>query len=243
VTRSLEWAGCVNVRDLGGVPIEGGGETRYGVLVRADNIRRLEDGGWAALAGHGVTRVVDLRWPEEREDDPPPAVDVELVEISLLGALDPDFREDVADYLERDDAAGYRAEQYLGFLERHQEEFGRVFAALAEPEHGAVLFHCYAGKDRTGLIAALALRLAGATIEAAAEDYALSHDNVVTLFGEWIDAADTDEERRRRHFMAATPYEAMERTLRELGNVEAYLRGAGVTGEHIARLRERLAAA
>ena len=243
MTRSLEWAGCVNVRDLGGVPVAGGGETRYGVLVRADNVRRLSDDGWAALERHGVTRVVDLRWPEEREQDPPGEPDVEVVEISLLGELDPDFREDITAYLERDDVASFRAEQYVAFLERHREEFGRVFAALAEPDDGAVLFHCFAGKDRTGLIAALALRLAGATIEAAAEDYALSNDNMLELFREWIAGADSEDERRRRHFMVETPYAAMERTLRELGDVDDYLRSAGASEEQLARLKERLAPA
>jgi hypothetical protein len=63
VTRALDWDGCVNVRDLGGLPLEGGGETRLGVLVRADNVRKLTDAGWEALADHGVTRIVDLRWP------------------------------------------------------------------------------------------------------------------------------------------------------------------------------------
>ena len=243
MTRTLEWAGCANVRDLGGVPVAGGGETRYGVFVRADNIRLLSDEGWAELEAHGVVRIVDLRWPVERESDPPRDVDVEVIEISLLGDFDPELREDPTPFMESRDVAGYRAQQYVQFLRRHRTEFGQVLAALAEPEEGAVLFHCFAGKDRTGLIAALLLRLAGASIEDAASDYALSNDNVLVLFQEWIDAADTDEERDRRRFLLETPYEAMERTLRELGDVEAYLRSAGVTDEQLARLRERLVAA
>jgi hypothetical protein len=46
VTRALDWEGCLNVRDLGGVARENGGETRYGVLFRADNLGRLTPGGW-----------------------------------------------------------------------------------------------------------------------------------------------------------------------------------------------------
>ena len=243
MTRALDWAGCANVRDLGGVPIEGGGETRHGVFVRADNIRNLSDEGWESLDAHGVTRIVDLRWPEERATDPPRDVDVDVVEISLLGALDPDHREDVGEYLATDDVAGYRAKQYVGFLERHRPEFARVFAALAEHEDGAILFHCYAGKDRTGLIAALLLRLAGASIEDAAADYELSDERVRQLFAEWIDAAETEEERRRRTFLMRTPAQAMAQTLRDLGDVRSYLRGAGVTEEQLARLTERLGAA
>ena len=73
------------MRDLGGVALEAGGETRYGALVRADNIRRLTDAGWRALAAHGVARIVDLRWPEELEEDPPRDVDIDVVHVSLLG--------------------------------------------------------------------------------------------------------------------------------------------------------------
>jgi protein tyrosine/serine phosphatase len=243
VTRALDWAGCANVRDLGGVAIEGGGETRHGVFVRADNIRRLSDEGWESLAAHGVTRIVDLRSPDERATDPPRDVDIDVVEIPLLGESDPTQREDVSAYLATGDVAGYRADQYLQFLERHKPEFGRVFAALAEHEDGAILFHCFAGKDRTGLIAALLLRLAGASLEDAADDYALSDERVLRLFAHWIDAAETDEERNRRTFLMRTPGEAMHRTLAELGDVEEYLRSTGVSEEQLAELKERLAPA
>ena len=242
MNRELSWAGCVNVRDLGGVPIDGGGKTRFGVFVRADSVSRLTEDGWSSLVDHGVTRIVDLRWAEETEQDPPRDVDVEVVHVSLLGAYDPDLRDEIDDYLP-DDVAGYRAQQYLAFLERHRREFARAFAALAEPDDGVVLFHCFAGKDRTGLIAALLLRLAGASIEDAATDYGASDANVTPLFERWIADAETDDERHRRRFLARTPADAMARTLRELGDVAAYLREAGVEDAQLTRLRERLAAA
>ena len=50
----MRWDGCVNVRDLGGLPLEGGGETAFGVVVRADSIRSLSDEGWQALVDYGV---------------------------------------------------------------------------------------------------------------------------------------------------------------------------------------------
>ena len=63
--RVLVWDGCVNVRDLGGLPLEGGGETNFGVLVRADSIGTLTEAGWAALQDYGVTTAVDLRGEHE----------------------------------------------------------------------------------------------------------------------------------------------------------------------------------
>jgi protein-tyrosine phosphatase len=243
VNRSLEWAGCLNVRDLGGVALEAGGETRYGALVRADNIRRLSDAGWRALAAHGVARIVDLRWPEELEEDPPRDVDIDVVHVSLLGELDPDFSDDVRDYMAVDDPAGYWAISYTRILRAYAPNFARALAAIADPE-GAVVFHCAGGKDRTGLVAALLLRLAGAPIEAIAHDYSLTAERRAREPDRWVEAARDENERERRQFMQHTPPEAMQRALeqleREHGTVEAYLRQAGLDQLHIERLRERL---
>ena len=244
MTRALDWDGCVNVRDLGGLPVEGGGETRYGVLVRADNVRKLSDAGWDALAEHGVTRIVDLRWPEELAEDPPREVEIDVVHVSLLGEMDVDYVDDVDDYMAADDPTGYWSSFYVQMLEQYRDNFGTVVAALADAPSGVTLFHCAGGKDRTGLIAALALRAAGVGIDEIAHDYALTGAN---LTSGWVDAAPDEEERRRRRFKQQTPPDAMTHTVRALeerhGDVAAYLRAAGVSEEQLARLRERLGAA
>jgi protein-tyrosine phosphatase len=245
VTRALHWDGCVNVRDLGGLPLEGGGQTRLGVLVRADNVRKLSDAGWAALAGHGVTRIVDLRWPQELAQDPPREVDVDVdfVHLSVLGELDGEYVDDVDDYLERGDAAGYWASFYEKMLERYRANFGAAVAAIADAPEGVALFHCAGGKDRTGLGAALVLRAAGVSVDDVAADYELTGAN---LTSGWVDEAPDEAERRRRRFKQQTPAEAIARTLRALeeryGDVESYLRAAGVTDLQLERLRGRLAA-
>src|SRR3954468_3123230 len=80
--RVLDWDGCVNVRDLGGLPLADGGETAPRVLVRADDVARLSDDGWRALSDYGVARVVDLRW---REEPPYDRDGIEVVGVPLLG--------------------------------------------------------------------------------------------------------------------------------------------------------------
>ncbi len=234
MTRELRWAGCVNVRDLGGVPVADGGETRPSVLFRADNVRKLTDEGWRALADHGVTRIVDLRWTEEIERDPPRDVDVEVVHVSVLGAYDPTVDDGIDEFLPSD-VAGYRVRLYTDWLERYRPLFAEAVAAIADAD-GPVVFHCAGGKDRTGLVAAILLRLAGAEPAAIAADYALS-ERAFLRGGEEGEAL----------FVLATPAAGMERTLehvdRAYGGVEEYLRGAGVTEEQLARLRERLAPA
>ena len=246
MTRTLDWDGCLNVRDLGGVPLEDGGHTRYGALVRSDNIRKLTDDGWRALAGHGVVRIVDLRWSEELDDDPPRDVHVDVVHVSLLGKLDVDYKDDIADYMAAGDPAGYWASSYTAILDEFHENFGRVLAAIADAPAGAVVFHCAGGKDRTGLVSALLLRLAGATIEDIAADYALSEENLNAGPRTWIESAPDETVRAQREFMQQTPPAAMVRTLEQLderwGGVRPYLRAAGLSDAQLERLEARLAA-
>jgi hypothetical protein len=89
-SRNLVWDGCVNVRDLGGHPTEGGRETHYGRIVRADTIRTLSEEGRRALVDYGIRTVVDLRTLRELEEDAPAAVRHGTVEEFLRGGGAPD---------------------------------------------------------------------------------------------------------------------------------------------------------
>ena len=243
----LAWEGCLNVRDLGGLPTEDGRRTRAGAVVRSDNIRSLTDAGWRALAEHGVTRIVDLRWPEELAEDQPRDVDIDVVHISVLGeSFDSEYVAELDAHLASvDDVAEHYAWSYVDFLERYRDRFGLAFAAVADAD-GAVVVHCMGGKDRTGLVSALLLRLAGVGRETIGDDYARSATNLAPRGEEWLAAAPDDAEREKRRRLMQTPAEAMVSVLDEIerryGDVETYLRAAGLTETQIAGLRERLAA-
>ena len=129
-SRELAWDGCINVRDLGGIPLEGGGETRTGVLVRSDNVRLLTEEGRRALVEHGVVRVVDLRWPEELALDPRDDLPVDVVHVSLLGELDPDYHDDVDTYMAAGDPAGYWTASYSSMFEQYPQQFRAALAAI-----------------------------------------------------------------------------------------------------------------
>jgi protein-tyrosine phosphatase len=244
---ALAWEGCLNVRDLGGLPTEDGGRTRFGSVVRSDNIRRLTDAGWRSLADHGVNRIVDLRWPEELAEDAPRDVDIEVVHVSVLGpAIDWDYVAELDEHLHAvDDVSDHYAWSYVDFLERFRERFGQALAAVADAD-GTVVVHCMGGKDRTGLVAALLLRLAGVSRETIGADYSLSSGNLASDAARWIEEADDDLERAKRRKLSGTPAVGMVRTIEEIerryGDVASYLRAAGLSEAQIGLLEDRLVA-
>jgi protein tyrosine/serine phosphatase len=246
-SRALVWDGCLNVRDLGGMPTEGSGHTRVGAILRADSLRKLTEAGWQALLDYGVSRIVDLRVDSELADDPPRDMDVEVVHVSVL----PEF--DSEEWAEIDaigdaapDVATGTCAVYLEFLERFKDRFADAIVAIADPGDGAVVVHCVGGKDRTGLVAALVLRLAGVSVQDVAGDYALSEANLEPELSDWIDQAPTEEERHQRRRRSQTPAPAMIGVLDELeqryGSVENYLLSGGAAAQALERIKERLTA-
>jgi protein-tyrosine phosphatase len=236
-TRDLFWDGCANVRDLGGLPTEEGRTTRFGSIVRADSVRRLTDDGWDALRAYGVERIVDLRWHDELAMDPPREVDVEVLHVPVFPDIgDPAWR--------AAEAEGDRGREYAWLLESGAERFSLAVTAVAEADGGAVVVHCAAGKDRTGLVAALVLRLAGVPLEAIVEDYVTSGRNLAPLIEPWIQEAADDAERERRVYISVTPRAAIEHAVRDVeqrhGSVEEYLRAGGASDDAVARIRQRL---
>jgi protein tyrosine/serine phosphatase len=245
--RTLVWDGCLNVRDLGGHPTEDGGETVFGAVVRADSIRRLSDEGWAALVDYGVRTVVDLRQHSELEADPPRELPVDVVHVPLFGSPDPtaDYWAEMDELAEASGgvAAG-KAAIYLDHLERFRSYVRDAIEAVARAPEGAVLVHCQVGKDRTGLVTALLLGLAGVGREEIAADYALSEELLRPLNEPYVAAAEDEAQRAFRERMIRTPAEAMTRVLDALeerhGAVPGYLRWAGLAEADVARAAARL---
>ena len=236
-SRALRWEGCCNIRDLGGLPTQDGSETRFGVVVRADDVTLLSPGGWEALAGYGVRRIVDLR-----HEDPPYDAPVEVVRVPLFDAAS--FR-DVDELLAAEsDPVAWRRQNYLFFLERFSHAFAAAATAVAAPPEGTVLVHCAGGVDRTGLVAALLLRVAGVGIETIAEDYAESEANWAPSAENWIEDAPDEAERRKRRLLAVMPAAAMRDALAEVerrhGTARDYLLHGRADDERLERLRERL---
>jgi protein-tyrosine phosphatase len=243
--RTLTWDGCVNVRDLGGHQTEDGRRTRFGAVVRADSVRALSDAGWDALLAYGVSRIVDLRLRSELALDPPRDLSVEVVHVPVMHEIDEEewVEIDAIGDAQPDAASSTRA-VYLEFLERCHPQFGQAFAAVADAPEGTVVVHCHGGKDRTGLVVALLLRVVGVGIETIAADYALSGPNLRKQTAAWVAAAEDELDRERRRRIGTAPAEAMVAVLEELerryGSVREYLHAAGVDTAAIDKVRARL---
>lgn len=157
-TVQLHWPNCLNVRDVGGTPVAGGGVVRRGALIRSDHHGRLTDEGRAAVRAIQAGMIIDLRTEAERRRDPSPFVDTPIYRhVPFEDPFDP-TRPD-----------GRLAEVYRGTLDRYRSFVGAAVVAVAEAPPGPVIVHCHAGKDRTGLLVALLLRGVGVTAEVVAE--------------------------------------------------------------------------
>jgi protein tyrosine/serine phosphatase len=217
--------------------------TRFGAVVRADNIRKLTEDGWRALADYGVTTIVDLRLAEELAEDPPRELDVDVVHV-------PVFEGDAAFWAAIDrrlvglDAVTHKREAYLAALEHWPHRFGEAFGAVANARDGIVVVHCAGGKDRTGLVSALLLRHAGVSLGDIAADYALAEERLAELREAYLAAATDEADHELRLRLSGAPAEAMRGVLVELerrhGGVGGSLRAAGVDNETLARGRARL---
>jgi protein-tyrosine phosphatase len=243
VPGALAWADCYNVRDLGGLPIGSDGRrTRGSSFVRADTLGRLTAEGRQALVDYGVRTIVDLRRDDEIANDPNPfSLESTVADEHAVRYIHQPM---VSDETEAAlSGLGDGRAIYRGIVELRREEIGQLVRTVAAAEP-PVLFHCQAGKDRTGILAAILLELAGVPRDVIADDYALSNENLRPVQEAWVEEAPDDEERARRAAAIAGDRERIIDTLEHIdrtwGGVEPYLLGAGVSATQIAEIRARL---
>ena len=242
-SRHLALEGAENLRDLGGLPTGDGGLTRSGTVLRSAGLHTLGASAQAQLIEYGLSTVIDLRNADEIEREPNPFAHqeaVRYVHVPLFAGL-------ASGEARRADAPMPSLEGlYVGALERCQDGFRAVLEAVAANTTGTTLFHCTAGKDRTGLVAALLLGAAGATEAAIVEDYALTERQAGPLLERLLEEAVRNGVDREGFAKLLTAQPAtMEATLAYLagryGGVPAYLSdGLGLEPGLIAALRSRL---
>ncbi|MCX5205853.1 tyrosine-protein phosphatase [Streptomyces sp. NBC_00237] len=233
-SRTVVIDSLVNHRDLGGLRAVDSA-LRPGVLCRSAGLAALDGPGRAALR-RSVSLVIDLR-SEREATAAPAAAHPRTVRLPLLDG-------DASGMLDLPTLSGL----YADLLDSAGSTFAQVARLVAEPADGAVLVHCTAGKDRTGLAVALVLNAVGVDRDAIVADYALSETH---LNGTWADgmmssvrAMGIEVSPRIEALITRSPAPVMEETLGRLdsryGGAASYLTAHGLGEETLQQLRRRL---
>lgn len=231
--------GAFNFGDLGGIALEGGGSSGRGRIFRSGSREHVTEAGWRDAVTAGLSTVVDLRNADEvRRESHHPVVDaaalarIDIVACPTEDPQDPEFTRVLRPWLDH-------ARSYGDNLAMYPQKFRLVFATVAAAS-GNVLIHCSAGRDRTGMVSAVLLKLAGAADDAIADDYEAAvvrvNDSLRANPLLARETAHTDEALRPR---LAERRAAMLQWL-SVFDAEQYLRGIGLGGPEIDRLRAML---
>jgi hypothetical protein len=249
----VRWEGVVNARDLGGLPTRNGRTTRHGAYYRAGDPRLITTAGWDAARAAGLRTVVDLRNPDEirpglpdataaagtyrvaaPEGGPADVPGIRRVEVPVDDITDDELWRKI-------NGSGLNGTPlYFGpFLDAKPGRVAGAVTALARAEPGGTLFHCAAGRDRTGLVALVLLALAGVEPDAIADDYTQSLAALVPVYAAM---AVPDQTPRIEGVLAAHATTAHRAVLDLVAGLdaEAYLVAAGVIPADLATIRRRL---
>jgi protein-tyrosine phosphatase len=252
----IELDGAVNVRDLGGLPTSDGGTTVSGRLLRSENLQELSPDDVARLVDEfGVTTVVDLRSTNEVTIEGPAPLDAvpgvrhahhpvlrEFLDVSdtVKSALLTEMAEVDRERYPDDPMCGH----YLGYLENRPEEVTGALRAITTAP-GAAIVHCAAGKDRTGVVVALALTVAGVEPEIIVADYMATDERldaiVERLARSKMYAGGLGSKPVRAHAPRAETMKAfLEQLDSRYGGLDAWLTANGFGADETEQLRAKL---
>lgn len=243
--QRLPWNGCDNARDAGGYQTTNGKLIRKQVLIRSDSLHHLTPEGLAAIHDYGVRTIIDLRLAHELETDPSPfATQQPSAPLPLIRYLNLPIHDLATDALI--DAANSTVDVYIIILKRGKDYIATIVKAMADSlQEGGVLVNCHACKDRTGIIVALVLSVAGARREAIVEDYALSEVLLEPRYLEWVQEqlklyGQHPAKPRQAQTRPETMHAMLDYLDRQYGGVEGYLLVAGVSEADMQQVRKHL---
>ena len=241
--RLLPWEATLNTREMGGYALRGGKRTRWKALVRSENLNLLTAKGQQALIDYGVRTVIDLRFHNELDRWPNP-----LANLAGSGAVayvhNPLDQDQDMIWSEGVEPAAAMSDLYIRLLETNRFYIARALTAMAYASPGGVIFHCHAGKDRTGLVAAMILGALGASSELIIADYAFSTPAMEErALRELAGPSIPDGKRAYYNVLFTALPETMRRTLAYLkktyGGLEGFLMTTTLKSKDFAALRER----
>jgi protein-tyrosine phosphatase len=232
------FADVYNFRDLGGHTTSDGRTVVGQRLYRSDDLARLREDERDAFTELGIRTVIDLRRPHEVEELGrfPQWDGIRYHHVHLAHPMWPSQR-----FVDTAERTTFVVDRYREMSIEAAHGFGHALRLIADPDTAPLVFHCIAGKDRTGILSALTLSLLGVDDEAIADDYARSEEAEASA---WAYYARIKPGVVRPANIVISPREAMLRFLADLrerhGSVEAYVASIGVTDDHIAAMRAHL---
>jgi protein-tyrosine phosphatase len=243
--RLLPLDGAFNFRDLGGYPGSDGRVTRWGRLFRSDTLHELSPSDVGTLRAMGLATVIDLRTARELEQTGRGPLEPEPIRYRHLSVIREGGGRDASGESMAAPEGDDLSERYLWYLEVGAPALTEALSILGEPDSYPLVFHCAAGKDRTGVLAALVLDLMGVAPEVIVDDYLITAGRMELILGRY--RSDPGFEAR----MAQVPptrfgvqRSTMERFLddlhRRFGGAEAWATSAGVAPASLVRMRELL---
>ena len=239
--RTIDLAGCLNFRDLGGYPTVDGAMVRWRQVFRSDALHRLTDEDVARLRDEiGLRAVIDLRSSAELDIDGRGPLGIEAMRFHHY----PLFDNDAPMSFGRTELT--LADRYFLLAEFAKRAIANVIGALAAAD-GAAVYHCAAGKDRTGVVSAILLGVLGVPDEIIVADYAATQENLDAIidrlmategYQTMLSALPPDT----LHANPETMLVFLERMRGAHGSMADYAKAAGVSQEQLDRLRARLVA-
>lgn len=237
----LDWPTCYNIRDLGGLPTTDGRHTRVGAFIRADTPARLTADGRQMLLDHGVRTIIDLRAPNEAAEWPSPFANQSAPHMpSYLNLPLEKFYPHVGKLIVQ---AEHRAQVYCIMLDHYPDCMAHILRAMINAAPGPILFHCHSGKDRTGVVAALLLGLAGVPDELIAADYALSQERLMPVYAQDVRRAGGADKVGFWGRPTVTPemmFYLLDHLQSQYGGVRGYLKQVGLSEPELAILAARM---
>ena len=243
--RTIPVEGASNVRDLGGYETSDGRQTRWRALFRAADIHHLSPSAQSTLIDAGVRTVIDLRGSRELTEAPSVFKDLSSVQYRPHNMTGDALIDRWGTVPVPADSSIRLSTMYSTVLDERGQMVKAILETLSQPGALPAVFHCTAGKDRTGVLAALLLGIAGVPRDHIVEDYALS---ARFLYGSATvppDGSGADEFPPFEEYQAKwCPPAAMGLTLDHLdtkyGGADGYLRHIAVDDATLSRIRDAL---
>ena len=243
-TRRLDLEGVFNFRDIGGYSAASGGVIKRGRVFRADGLNRLTARDVERVRGLNLRTVIDLRSAHEVESHGKFPVEVHPVDFHHVPTGDVTRkRPELPDIADDADVLRY---SYLRMLESSVDQLRTAFTIVAQQSTEPLVYHCTAGKDRTGVLTMLILGCLGVSRHDIASDYALTAETLeesrAVLKTLYPEIAQVGNDWGHQYMMAS--YDTMDRligdVLMKYGSVVDATLSLGVTTESIESLRDNL---